>query len=142
MNMPAIMQFHFREDWRELRRGRPGHRFQARYRRARQEQHRCGPGQRILLVALAVVFLAIAVVLVVMPGPAFVFFILAGALLASESQVIARFMDWSEVVVRKALAWGKRIWRRLPLMARVLVIAVAVACTGAATYLGYQFLRA
>lgn len=67
---------------------------------------------RIVTIAVAVVFLAVAAVLSVIPGPAFPFFILAGALLATQSKTVARWMDWLEVRARKLFAWLKRRWHR------------------------------
>ena len=139
--MAAIMQFHFREHWRELRQGRPGQRFQDRYERLRQERKQSGPVKRILLIGVAIVFLAIGVVLTVFPGPAFVFFILAGALLAGESRVIARFMDWCEVRARRIIAGAKRLWRRTPTAARVATIVVVAGCAVTVAFLGYRTLR-
>jgi hypothetical protein len=137
MNMAVIMQF--REHWRDLQRGRPGRRFQARYERSKQENGRSGPAKRILLICLAVVFLAIAVVLMVMPGPAFVFFILAGALIATESKAVARVMDWAEVRIRSVLAWARRQWRRSSKAGRVGVVIVAITCIAVLAYAAYRF---
>jgi hypothetical protein len=139
--MAGTMPLFFRRHWRELRRGRPGHRFQARYERARKEQHRSGAGQRVILVVLALIFIAIGVVLSVIPGPAIPFFFLGGGLLATESKPIARFMDWCEVLIRKIIAWGKRHWKRLPLIARIVLIVVGVCCSAATGYLAYRFMR-
>src|SRR5687768_16506516 len=108
--MGATVQFQFREHWRDLKRGRPGRRFQDRYERARHEEASTGAAQRIGLIVAALVCFAIGLVLAVMPGPAVVFFFLAGGLLATESPWVARFMDWGELKIRKLVAWGKRRW--------------------------------
>ena len=139
--MAAITQFRFRRDWRELRQGRPGHRFQARYDRAQREQQRCGPAKRLVMIVAAIVCVAIGIVLVVMPGPAFVFFILAGGLLATESRFIARFMDWSEVRIRKIVHWAMLRWRRLPIAARVVLLAIGICCSAAVAYLSFRFIQ-
>ena len=138
--MAASMQFHFREHWRQLRRGRPGRRFQARYKRAREDQ-RASAAERIVLAIVAVVCLAIGAVLSVVPGPALPFFFLAGGLLATESLWVARFMDWSEVKVRLIVAWLKRVWRRLPVPGRIALSVVGACCSAATAYLGYMLLR-
>src|SRR5688572_16410802 len=103
-SMAIALHFSFREHWQELKRGRPGRRFQDRYDRARSEESRGGPIKRIALIGLAIVCLAIGVVLAVMPGPAVLFFFLAGGLLATESRIVARLMDWLEVRLRKIIA--------------------------------------
>lgn len=137
MKMAVIM--HFREHWRDLRRGRPGRRFQARYERSQQEDAQSGPAKRILLICMAVVFLALAVVLMVMPGPAFVFFILAGALIATESKAVARFMDWAEVRARSVLAWARNRWRRMPKAGRAGVVVLVAGCTVGLAYATYRY---
>jgi hypothetical protein len=137
MKMAAITQFRLRQHWRELRRGRPGRRFVARYERA-QEEERCGAGERLVLITLAVLFLAIGLVLSVIPGPALPFFFLAGGLLASELRFVALFMDWSEVRVRKIAAWLKRHWRRLPVTGRIALLGFAACCSLATVYFGYR----
>jgi hypothetical protein len=138
--MATSAHFHFRDDWRELKRGRPGHRFQDRYERARRDEHRCGAGQRIVLIVVAIVCLAIGAVLTVIPGPAILFFFVAGGLLASESRLIARFMDWSEVRIRKLLAWAKRRWRHLSGAGRITLMIIVAGTSAAGLLLSYRML--
>lgn len=134
----ATLNFHLRESWRELKRGRPGHRFQERYRRARCKREQCGPGQRIVMLVAGLIALIIGLVLCVFPGPAVPFFFISGGLLAAESRPIARFMDWSEVMCRRILAWGKRQWRRMPVFGRVGVLIAGACCSAGTMYLSYR----
>lgn len=136
--MAGAAHFSLREQWKELRRGRPGHRFQDRYEHARETQKSKDGMQRVLLIGAGVVALIIAAVFSVIPGPAIPFFFIGGALLATESRIIARFMDWCEVRIRKVLAWAKRSWRRLPTYGRALVVGLAVCFSAAAAYGGYR----
>ena len=136
----ATMNLHFRERWRELKRGRPGSRFLDRYRRARHENHRHA-ARRVGLMLVGAVFLVLGIVFAVIPGPAIPFFFVAGALLATESRTIARFMDWSEVRLRQLAAWGKRLWRRLPTIARVLLLILAACLSAGGMYLSYRVMR-
>ena len=139
--MGATTHFHFREDWRELKRGRPGRRFQDRYERARREDKECGAGQRIVMLIAGIVSLAIGALLVVFPGPAIPFLFIGGGFLATESRVIARFMDWSEVRLRLLFRWGKGHWRKLPAVARVLLLMLAACCSAATMYFSYRLMR-
>lgn len=132
---------YLRLHWQALRRGEPGRRFSDRYECARRERGSCGVGVRVALVAAAAVSLAIAVVLSVFPGPALPFYFLAGGLLATESRTIARAMDWTEVRARRIAAWGKRRWRRLPVAARVALLAVGAACSAGTAYLTWRWLH-
>ena len=63
-----------------------------------------------MVFVAALVSLAIAIVLTVLPGPAFVFYALAGGLIAGESAWVARVLDRWEVVARRIIA---RIRKRM-----------------------------
>jgi hypothetical protein len=65
-----------------------------------------------LLAALGCI--AVGIVLTVVPGPAILFFLIAGSLLSTESLFVARWLDWSEVKLRAAWSWSRRHWRKLP----------------------------
>ncbi len=139
--MAATMDFRFREYWRDIKRGRPGHRFQDRYVRAQRSGRKVHAGQRIIFLIAALISIAIGGLLVVFPGPAIPFFFLGGALLASESRVIARAMDGAEVRLRAIFAWGKKRWRRLPGAARVALIVLGACCSAGSAYLGFRLMR-
>ena len=137
----AAITSQFRSYWRDLRRGKPGRRFQARYEQSRRGGNQQGKLMRILLISAAVVCLLIGVFLAVVPGPAIPFFILGGGLLAAESRPVAKFMDWCEVRCRKLAAWAKRIWDRLPVAVRVVLIVCSACCSAAVAFFLYRFMR-
>lgn len=110
--------------WRRLKRGKPGARFQSAYRRARRERRKTSPWLRLLRIAAAIVALAGGVALSVLPGPAFVFFGLAGVLFAMESPRVARGLDWLELRLRRCGVWGKRRWQSLPPAGRSWIMAL------------------
>lgn len=112
---------------RDRMRGRPGHRFQDHYRRATREKQSAAGGRRVMNIVLACLALVVGGALVVFPGPAIPFFLIGGALLASESLVIAKLMDWLELKFRAAWKWGKKRWDRLPHGARV-TLKVLMPC--------------
>lgn len=66
-----------------------------------------------LLIVAAVASIAVGVVLVFIPGPAFVFFGLAGAMLATQSVHVARLLDRLEVVTRALLRRARTRWDAL-----------------------------
>lgn len=135
------MAMQLREHWRDLQQGRPGHRFQDRYQRARKTNRKTGMVQRIAIVVAALLCIAIGVVLSVIPGPAIPFFLLGGGLLAAESLAIARLMDWIELRVRDVWHWAVRRWKPLPLWAKALIALTIVASGCATSYLLYTFVR-
>jgi hypothetical protein len=97
-------------EWQRLKRSPPGERFEAF--NERQQKRARGPIKALYLGG-AIVSLAVGVVLVFIPGPAFVFFILAGALLAAESRWVAQRLDRLEVTGRETATRARGFWRRL-----------------------------
>ncbi|HYP15670.1 MAG TPA: hypothetical protein VEQ65_00555 [Opitutus sp.] len=134
------MNAELKRQWEMLQRGEPGRRFQARYEASRRQRSRGTLIGRVVRWVLAAVAIAIGVVLMFIPGPAVVFFALAGALLASESRGVARFLDWSEVKLRLLLKRAQRIWARLPLVAKIAVVMVGAASGAASSYLAWRLM--
>ena len=95
-----------------LDRGRAGRRFQDRYEAARAARKDARWTRRVLRVfrlLLAVAAIVVGLFLTVLPGPAILFFFIAGGLLASESLRLARGLDWSEVKLRAGWAWVQQL---------------------------------
>lgn len=84
--------------------------------------------------------MAIGVVLVFIPGPAIVFFFLAGTLLALDWLWMARTLDWLEVKLRAWWESGRRAWRRLPTAGRVALLVVGASAAAATTYGAYRLM--
>lgn len=95
----------------------------------------------MLRISIALLALTIAGVLSVIPGPAIIFFFVAGALLASESRLIARLMDWIEVKVRVIFDWAHRHWRRLSLVPRIVLMLVATSASVGSALFFYRLVR-
>jgi hypothetical protein len=93
--------------WKRLRKLPPGERFQSIHR----EQRNRSPAVKAALFGIALVSFAGGLVLMFIPGPAVLFFALAGALLATQSLWVARRLDQGEVWGRRAIASVRR-WRR------------------------------
>lgn len=80
-----------------------------RFERVHEQQRNAPSWVKFALIAGALLSFAIGVLLTVLPGPAFVFYGLAGALLAVESATVARALDRFELLLR---SWKRRIARR------------------------------
>lgn len=87
---------------------------------------------------LAVVAIVIAVFLMVLPGPAVLFYFFAGTLLASESLFVARLLDWAELRLRAGWKWGMGHWGRTPAWGRATLVALVVCLSVTSTYLSYR----
>lgn len=100
-------------DFLKMKQDRTGERFKNEHRRARKRGLDRG-WRRALFLTGAFVSAAVGVVLVFIPGPAFVFFILAGALVAIPWWPAARVLDRAEAA---AMPWWRKLrdrWRRKP----------------------------
>lgn len=124
----------------ELSRGTPGRRFQQRYERAQQLEPRGGI-RRAINYVVAVGAFSIGVVLVFIPGPAVVFFVLAGALLAPESRAVARVMDWAEVKVRAIWQWAGGRWRSLSQAGKIAAASLGALAGAAGALTFWHLLR-
>src|SRR5688572_27646844 len=132
-----------KKQWQSLKRGRPGERFKKRYEAGQKANKVAGTGFKLLRlsrIVIALGSLAIGVVLVFIPGPAILFFLLAGSLLASESMTVARFCDWSELKIRKSGSWLKRHWKKLHLMGKMVVSGAAMGGAVGCAYLAYRLM--
>jgi hypothetical protein len=125
----------------QVRDARPGHRFQEFHDRTKRAGQRGNPIWRVLRISLAMVAFTIGVVLVVIPGPAIPFFFVAAALLATESKVVAKGMDWLELRLRVIWDWGQKHWRRLPKVARVVLLVLMAGMSATGAFLTYRFIR-
>lgn len=125
--------------------GRAGRRFQDRYaatRRSRNDASWRQRGRRILRLVIALVAIVIAVVLMFIPGPAVVFYFIAGTLLAAESLLIARLMDWIEVRLQALWRRGKGHWRNTPKWGRAGLILAVIGLSATSTWVSYRlFMR-
>jgi hypothetical protein len=127
-------------EWRMLSRARPGKRFQRRYEISRRTRNQTTIAGRFVRLALAVVFLAIGVVLVFIPGPAILFFVLAGSLLATESRILAKMLDALEVAARRIVRIARRVWRGLSVAGRMVVAALIGLGAISAGYFSWRIL--
>lgn len=130
-----------KQQWQSLKRGKSGHRFRSRYEAARKARKNVGfrvKLQRLVRLVIALAATVIGVVLVFIPGPAILFFLLAGSLLAAEFLTIARFFDWTEVKLRTGFAWGQRRWHRLHRAGKILLTGLAAFGTIGCAYVAYR----
>jgi len=102
-----------KEHWSAFKRLEPGKRFQTHYRQHRQSEAGKSPVRRVLYVMAGVLAFVVGVILVFIPGPAILFFLIAGGLFATQSLFVARALDWSELRTRAAVkALRKRFSRQ------------------------------
>lgn len=127
------------QHWGALKRSKPGRRFQDRYDRQNRKGGR-SPWKRTLNLVLAVLSLAIGFVLVFIPGPAVLFFLMSGSLLATESRAIAEALDRLELFLRASWVKGRRFWKRRSTWAKATLLGTAGLCVAATLLLSYRIL--
>ena len=132
-----------KQRWHALTGGTPGRRFEDRFVAARKARRSGAWGHRLIRLLGLVVALAafvVGVVLAFIPGPAILFFLLTGSLLAAESRGLARLLDWGEVKLRLLGKWMRGRWVKLPGWGRVSVATFLVCLSVASTYLSYRLI--
>lgn len=129
-----------RGTWRRLGDGEPGRRFQDRYHQGQQAGR--GTLRRWLYVGGGLIVIVAGLFLLPAPGPGFLVLFAGGGLVAQESLLAARALDWIEVRLRRGAGVGKRFWRRSSAAVRTLVVVLALVVAGSAAFGGYQLLFA
>ena len=100
-----------KNSWADLKRGRPGSRFEDQY--DEQRKGKKSPAGRVLRILGAVILIPVGVFFLAVPGPGLVVIGIGAVLIAREFRFAARFLDALEVRGRKAFDWAQRRWRRL-----------------------------
>jgi hypothetical protein len=128
----------FKQTWRRLKADKPGQRFQQEFRR----RHSAGrsPIQKALLIVGGLLLMAAGFLFLFIPGPGLLFLFAGGFLIAQQSLVAARMLDWSEIRLRKLLAWSLRAWRSSSPTLKVMLVVAAMAIVGAVGLGVFRFL--
>ena len=124
--------------WHDVQSGPPGRRFQDWYERSHTAKNRGGWIGRGLKIFAGILAIAVGLIEIVFPGPAIVFIAIGGALLATESRVIAKAMDWSEVKLRTGWRWLRRRWHRTSWPVRIAVCGTAALGIAIVGYVAYR----
>lgn len=97
-------------------------------------------GKRVLKIVAAVALLLLGLVEVLFPGPAVLFIVAGGALLAGESKTIARLMDALEVRGRRIWRLARDHWRAASPGSRGAVVSLVAAMAAVSGFLVYRAL--
>jgi hypothetical protein len=125
--------------WRLFSRGRPGKRFQERYRRRQEHGHGQWGVRRVLNLSLGVLIVAVSAVGGLLPGPGWGTAIIGFALIAGEFLPAARLLDRAELALRGFLQFIRDIWGH-SWAGKVLVITVTVFVVAVLGYAAYALL--
>jgi hypothetical protein len=125
--------------WRSFSHGRPGKRFQDRYRRRQERGHGRWGVLRIFNLTLGILIVAVSAVGGLLPGPGWGTAIIGFALIAGEFLPAARLLDRAEILLRHFLQFVRDIWGH-SWAGKVLVVAVAALILAALGYTAYALL--
>ena len=116
-----------KEDWRLFKASRPGYRFRDHFRRHRRRSRQLRSSQglfnfrKVLFIIVGAVIAIASLVLGPLPGPGLGTFLLGLVILASELRIVAHFLDWAEIILRKPGRRAKDALASLPRWASILV---------------------
>jgi uncharacterized protein (TIGR02611 family) len=100
-----------KREWSQLKRGKPGSRFQDQFDRNQREK-KSNIGRAFRVVA-GLILLPVGLFFLAVPGPGLVIIALGAVLVAREFGFAARFLDAIEVRARKVMTWVLQRWKRL-----------------------------
>ena len=124
------------DSWRELKNAAPGERFQQRFHQRQKDQHT--RWRKPLFIGGGILVMGAGLFFLPAPGPRFLILFLGGGLLAQESLLAARALDWTELRVRQLAAWGLKVWQKSPMPVKILLVLVGLALAAGAAILGYR----
>ena len=109
-----------RKSWADLKRGRPGSRFEEQYDEQRRDKTK-SPIGRVLRIIGGLLLIPVGVFFLAVPGPGLLVIAVGAVLIAREFRFAARFLDAFEVRARKTFAWARRRWQKLVKARRAVV---------------------
>ena len=127
-----------KRSWRNFTKSKPGDRFQVRYYYRKQR----GPGRlsRIFNIFLGSVLVIMSTLFGWAPGLGLVTLLIGLALIAGELFPVARFLDWSEVRLRKLARLAGRVWAGSTPVVRTLIVVLVAVLVAALVYGAYLLL--
>lgn len=121
--------------WWHFKKSKPGDRFQVRYYRRQQS----APGRLSMIFNIVVgsILVIFSAFFGWAPGPGLLTFLIGLALIGGEFLTIARFLDWSEVRLRKLAHLVGVAWRSSTI-GKALIVLVALVLVVAFGYVIYS----
>jgi hypothetical protein len=127
-----------KRSWRNFTKSKPGDRFQVRYY---YRKHRgSGRFSRIFNIFLGGVLVIMSTLFGWAPGLGLVTLLIGLTLIAGELFPVARFLDWSEVRLRKLARLAGKVWAGATTVGRTLIVLLVLVFVAALVYGAYSLL--
>lgn len=117
-----------RGDWRRFVETRAGFRFRERYLRRKRRGQGGFNFRRALYIVGGITIAITSLLLAPLPGPGWGTFLVGLMILAGELYIVARFLDRTEVTLRRPARRAKKVWARSPSVVRIIVGVAVPAC--------------
>jgi uncharacterized protein (TIGR02611 family) len=129
-----------KKSWQQLKRGKPGKRFQERHKR----KHEAGshPFRKVATLVIGGVIFAAGIFFLPAPGPGTIILAIGAGILSQESLWMAKALDWAEVRARKVASWALGIWKRASPLQKAGIVAVKVLVGAGVAYLTWRVMFA
>jgi hypothetical protein len=127
-----------KRSWRHFLKSKPGDRFQVRYHY--RKQRGTGRLSRIFNIVLGSVLVIMSTLFGWAPGLGLVTLLIGLTLIAGELFPVARFLDWSEVRLRKLARLAGKVWAGATTVGRTLIVLVVLVFVAALVYGAYSLL--
>ncbi len=129
-----------KESSQRFKESKPGHRFRDRYHHCQQGSSAKFNPRAIFSIVGGILVVVGGVIAVPGPGPGWLIIFLGLGMVAGESLLVARFLDWVEVKVRSLARRAKGIWTSSPAVAKILISLTILLCVAALGYRAYYYL--
>lgn len=126
------------QSWNQFKEDAPGERFQQHFKR--RQQSRRSVLQKVLFIGGGTLIMAAGVFFLPAPGPGTLVLFIGASLIAQESLLAARALDWLELHLRRLITWSLSAWRRSSPVVKALLVLLAVVLAGAVAFGAYKLL--
>ena len=123
---------YLKKQWRDIKCGQPGRRFQELH--DRRQAARRSPRRRRVAIGIAGCVFVGGLIMMPLPGPGFPIVLVGAALLARESSRAARGLDWLELKCRHVTGCAFKAWRATSLPLKVAILVMATLGIGSAAW--------
>ena len=127
-----------KRSWRHFKKSKPGDRFQVRY--YYRKQRGTGRLSRIFNIVLGSVLVIMSTLFGWAPGLGLVTLLIGLTLIAGEMFPVARFLDRSEVRLRKLARLAGKVWAGATTVGRTLIVLLVLVFVAALVYGAYLLL--